>query len=156
MRALVTGIEGFSGSSLAEHLLECGDEVSGTVCPGAPTENLAGIRERLRLAEVDVCDADALSAFFAEARPEVVYHLAGLLSSFAAERGPEDFWSVNFGGTINAVEASLALRKLPPPAGGGGGGGAPSPWARIPRRLPHPRPLPVGEGVRRASSMPRA
>jgi len=115
MRALITGIEGFAGSHLAAHLLGCGDEVSGTVLPGASTENLAGIRDRLRLVEVDVRDAVSLAGFFAEAEPEVVYHLAGVTFLPDADDDPAKCWEVNFTGTLNVIEAARATTTAEPP-----------------------------------------
>ncbi len=116
MRALITGIEGFAGSHLAEHLLSLGDEVAGTVLPGASTENIADFRERLRLAETDVRDSGALAGFFAEAAPEVVFHLAGVTFLPEADDDPARCWGVNFTGTLNVIEAARALgkKKTPP------------------------------------------
>ena len=40
MRALITGITGFAGSHLAEHLLSKGYEVYGTTRPRSKTDNI--------------------------------------------------------------------------------------------------------------------
>ena len=45
MKVLITGIAGFAGSHLAELALREGAEVVGTVLPGAPTDNLAGVQK---------------------------------------------------------------------------------------------------------------
>src|ERR1700719_4080741 len=79
MRTLVTGGAGFIGSHLCDRLLERGDEVW---C----VDNLRLGRRRniahleslpaFRFVELDVLDRAGLSAQFAEARLDAVFHLA--------------------------------------------------------------------------------
>jgi GDPmannose 4,6-dehydratase len=77
-RALVTGIAGQDGSYLAELLLVEGYEVHG-VARGAssgPLENLAGIRERVELHEVDLLDESAVAGLVTSVQPREIYNLA--------------------------------------------------------------------------------
>jgi GDPmannose 4,6-dehydratase len=76
VRALITGIGGQDGSYLAEHLLDDGYEVYGTVL-GAPEDYsaLEPLRDRIRFVELDLLDpGDAL----AELSPDELYHLAAV------------------------------------------------------------------------------
>jgi len=76
-RALITGVGGQDGSYLAETLLDRGYDVVGVVRDvSAGLPNLAGVRSRLVLVEVDLLDQDALARVLAEHRPHEVYNLA--------------------------------------------------------------------------------
>jgi GDPmannose 4,6-dehydratase len=76
-RAIVTGAGGQDGSYLAELLLERGYDVVGIVRGHeAEGENLAGVRGRAELAEVDLLDQDALTALLRAKAPHEVYNLA--------------------------------------------------------------------------------
>jgi GDP-4-dehydro-6-deoxy-D-mannose reductase len=93
MRTLVTGATGFVGPHLVQHLRAAGDQVVALGVDGPM---------------VDVTDAEAVSAAVAAARPEVVYHLAGLSSPGASWSDPAAYLRVNTGGTLNVLEASAA------------------------------------------------
>jgi len=87
---LISGIAGFAGSHLAEHLLaEDGPEVHGIVRPQSPTPNIAHLCERLTLHPADLTDYPAVHRVLAAVRPERVYHLAARASVPAAWRDPE-------------------------------------------------------------------
>jgi UDP-glucose 4-epimerase len=110
MRALVTGGAGFIGSNLVDALVERGDEV--TVVDNLSTgrrENLDGALARgTRLVEADIRDGDALRAIFADARPEVVFHLAAQIDVRKSVADPAFDSGINVGGTINVLAAAQA------------------------------------------------
>ncbi len=95
MRALLTGGSGFAGRWLAAHLRAAGDEVE---CCAS---------------DLDVRDADAVSATLQQAAPEVVYHLAALTHVGRSFEEPAATFAVNALGTLNLLEA---VRKLGRPA----------------------------------------
>lgn len=105
MRALITGICGFAGSHLAEHLLGEGDEVSGIDCLGGSTANISHIIGRVQLAEADVTDREALEKSVRDMAPDVIYHLAGFASVGQAWKMVEDTLRVNAIGLVNLVLA---------------------------------------------------
>ncbi len=76
-RALVTGVGGQDGSYLAELLLDRGYEVVGALRDaGRDYPNLAAVRDRVELVELDLLDASALARVLREHAPNEVYNLA--------------------------------------------------------------------------------
>jgi GDP-4-dehydro-6-deoxy-D-mannose reductase len=75
LRALITGISGFVGSHLAEHLLDLGAwTVAGTVYGG--NENIAHLRERLVLYEAELSELQTVRNIIEDSRPDAIFHLA--------------------------------------------------------------------------------
>ena len=78
-RVLITGHTGFKGAWLSLWLQSLGADVSG-LAPGAPTRpslyELARVGANVSEYSVDVCDAGAVREALAQARPEVVLHMA--------------------------------------------------------------------------------
>jgi nucleoside-diphosphate-sugar epimerase len=108
MKAVITGVAGFIGSTLAERLLADGAEVVGIDCftdyypRGVKESNLAGIRQhpRFDFIESRVQDAD-LAGLLATATH--VFHLA-------AQAGVRKSWGRDFAVyTINNIEATQVL-----------------------------------------------
>jgi nucleoside-diphosphate-sugar epimerase len=103
MRALITGIKGFTGRYVAAELERHGWEVWGLGQHAEPNE------ERYR--QVDLSDADRLRAIVTELRPQAVVHLAAV--AFVAHNDPEAFYRVNLLGTRRLLDA-LASLETPP------------------------------------------
>ena len=108
MHILITGAGGMLGARLARSLaadppeglarLTLGDLAAPPVPPGAPVETVA--------AALDVADAAAVAARIA-ARPDVIFHLAAVVSG-EAEADFDKGWRVNFDGTRALLEAIRA------------------------------------------------
>jgi GDP-4-dehydro-6-deoxy-D-mannose reductase len=108
-RILITGITGFAGSHLAEHALACGEEVHGFAFEGPPYPNLAQAQD-VRMHRGDVSDVEAVRAVVADARPDVVVHLAGQAVPALASQDPTAAVRVNVLGTAAVVDALRASR----------------------------------------------
>lgn len=95
MRALVTGVGGFTGVYLVDELVKAGYDVIGTVrIDEVASENQYA---------VDLCDAQAVEAMIACLKPDVVIHLAGI--SFVAHADVDLIYRVNIGATRNLLAA---------------------------------------------------
>jgi len=94
-RALVTGLRGFTGHYMARELAAAGYHVQGTVLPGKETGP--------DMVPVDLNDRAALATAVAQARPDVVVHLAAI--AFVAHNDAEQMYRVNVVGTRNLLEA---------------------------------------------------
>src|SRR4051794_9374331 len=86
---MIIGCGGQDGSYLAEHLLDEGYEVLGTVRPGGrglEAQNLRGTAGRLRLAHIDVLDLPAMARAIDDFAPSEIY-------DFAAPSFGPDAWA---------------------------------------------------------------
>lgn len=99
MRVIVTGVDSFIGSHLAEALVASGDEVIGfshkrdDASPGL-------VRHR-----VDVTDAAAVSALVQATKPERVFHLAAQSNIARSFANPPETLATNVVGSANLFEA---------------------------------------------------
>jgi GDP-4-dehydro-6-deoxy-D-mannose reductase len=119
-RALITGISGFAGGFLAEHLLDCGDDLLGC-SPDATWEESSPeqLRDRLELLAWDLGTPGGLSAVvrrrIAEFRPDWIYHLAAL--SVPEDSGDQQplpaALAINVGGTRQVMQLAAALPSRP-------------------------------------------
>ncbi|MEP6623535.1 MAG: GDP-mannose 4,6-dehydratase [Acidimicrobiia bacterium] len=95
MRATVTGAGGFVGPHLVAHLRDRGDDVTEMDLVGP--------------VELDVTDADSVLSRFADAKPDVVYHLAALSHVGQSWSSPGTSFRVNAEGTLHALRACREL-----------------------------------------------
>ena len=101
MRALVTGGAGFIGSHVAEGLLARGDEV--TILDDLSDGRRENVPAGARLVEGDIRDP---AAVFAEAKPELCFHLAAQKDVRISVARPDHDAELNVIGTIRVLEAA--------------------------------------------------
>jgi GDP-4-dehydro-6-deoxy-D-mannose reductase len=107
MRALVTGISGFVGGHLTEHLIAEGDIVAGLSASGRWPQELAHLAQKARIERFDlVKETDAVFAeLIRRKQPEVIYHLAAQSNPQASVDDPRGTWTLNFWASFNLLEA---------------------------------------------------
>jgi GDP-4-dehydro-6-deoxy-D-mannose reductase len=97
MRALIIGVSGFVGRHLADHLRASGDEVIGV-------DRADG--------SVDILDRTGVTAAVNDAKPDVVYHLAGWSDVGGSWAAPVETLRANAEGTLNVL-LSCADARVP-------------------------------------------
>ena len=126
MKAFITGITGFVGGFLAEHLLAAGDEVLGCSTQGnwPQQEGLwrcppRHVREQIAVLRWDLGDPSGLSAADREQvaafAPDCIYHLAALsVPSHCGDQAPTArALAVNVEGTSRVLELAASLPRHP-------------------------------------------
>jgi UDP-glucose 4-epimerase len=100
---LVTGGGGMIGAHLVRRCLREGREVAVTTRFGRCPDRLIEVEKSIRLLQVDLCDPDAAKAAIAEAKPDMVVHLAS--TSFNPPPTVALHLEVNVLGMANLVHA---------------------------------------------------
>ena len=111
MRTLITGVTGFVGHYLVEHIgaVSPETEVWGLVSDAEPGEAPPGVSE----VSGDLTDFSSLVAAVGTARPETVIHLAASSSVATSWDRPGRVLEVNAVGTVNLLEAVRELDASP-------------------------------------------
>lgn len=106
-RVLLTGHTGFKGSWLALWLAELGAEVTGLALPAEKTSlfNQAKIGDLVRHIEGDIRDLATVERAVAEARPEVVFHMAAQPLVRLSYEQPLETFATNVQGTAHVLDA---------------------------------------------------
>ncbi len=114
-RVLVTGHTGFKGGWLCLWLRHLGAEVTGYALEPVGPRNLftaAGVADAARSVIGDLRDAAFLAATLAEAKPEVVFHLAAQPLVRASYRQPAETYATNVMGTVHLLDAVRATPSV--------------------------------------------
>src|SRR5437764_8643441 len=115
MRVLVTGVSGFVGGHLAEHLIAEGDLVVGLSASGRWPEGLAHLARQVRIERCDLTRVaeSELTALIGRKQPAAIYHLAAQANPQASVSDPRGTWALNLGGALNLLEAVKASGLKP-------------------------------------------
>jgi UDP-glucuronate 4-epimerase len=113
-RVLVTGVAGFIGFHLGRRLLDEGKTVIGVDSlneyydPSLKAARLRQLEERkgFRFVKLDLADRDATARLFAEARPDIVAHLAAQAGVRYSLENPHAYADSNLTGFLNVLEGS--------------------------------------------------
>jgi GDP-6-deoxy-D-talose 4-dehydrogenase len=104
VRALITGVEGFTGRYLADELRLAGYDVFG-LAAGESREHDE------RIFSCDLNDLESVETAVNRAQPDVVIHLAAI--SFVAHGDVDAIYRTNVVGTRNLLEAASKLPTIP-------------------------------------------
>src|SRR4029077_4071320 len=104
VRALVTGGAGFIGSHITDALIDAGHTV--TVIDDLSRGRRDQVNPGASFVELDITSPE-LTAAFAAARPDVVFHAAAQIDVRESVRNPLHDADVNVVGTVNVLRAAL-------------------------------------------------
>jgi GDP-4-dehydro-6-deoxy-D-mannose reductase len=111
-KVLITGITGFAGSHLAELLVsEKKYDVFGTSLSDKHLDNLALVKDSIKLYQVDLKDADKTQEVIKDCCPDIIFHLAALTSVAKSFNNPAQVIANNSTAQINVLEAVRLLNK---------------------------------------------
>ena len=103
MKCLITGVNGFAASHLADHLLKEGHEVVGTIRIRTRLENISHLN--LKTMSMDLHDCLGVHHVIKSVKPDAVFHLAAQSFVGWAWNHPEETIKTNVLGTLYLLEA---------------------------------------------------
>lgn len=98
----ITGINGFTGVHLEQHLQSLSYDVFGTVLHSSKNQNHFSC---------DILNEDDLFKVLNQVRPDYIFHLAAV--SFVASKNQKKIYNVNIFGTLNLLKAVERLNYIP-------------------------------------------
>jgi len=101
MKILILGAGGQVGTDLRPLLLARGATLHCFDLKNAPT----GLQEGVSWSQGDVTDKAAVEGLIGDSQPDVIYHLAAMLSA-TGEKNPQAAYQVNMEGTYNVLECA--------------------------------------------------
>jgi GDP-4-dehydro-6-deoxy-D-mannose reductase len=110
MRIFITGATGFAGSHLVDRLLADGHQLFALVHVATSHQQLPA-HPQVQEMPGDLLNLSSLKRAVTEARPDVIFHLAGQASPAVSWKEPAFTLAVNAGGTANLLEAAVAYGR---------------------------------------------
>ncbi|MBI2195781.1 MAG: GDP-mannose 4,6-dehydratase [Candidatus Levybacteria bacterium] len=105
-KALITGVAGFAGGFLAEHLLSQKDfNVIGTYLSEDQLKFTSHIKDMVELKKLDLLNSEATLHLIKSAKPDCVFHLAALTSPKESFENPSLTITNNIAAQVNLLEA---------------------------------------------------
>ncbi len=106
-KILITGISGFVGGFLAEHIARSDNEntIIGTYLFEPHVSFLGKMQQKPTLYQVDLIDQRKVQDLISQTRPDTIYHLAALSSPAESFKHPAQTISNNINAQINLLEA---------------------------------------------------
>lgn len=112
MKALITGINGQTGSYLTEWLISQGYEVHGMIRRTSQplTNNLKHLRNQITLHPGDMTDAGSIQNAIEKVMPDEIYNLAGMSQVRWSYDVPSMTMDVNCNGLLRVIESVRGLK----------------------------------------------
>lgn len=111
-KILITGINGFCASWLAEYYLKKKYEVHGTIRQRSNLENISHIIDKIKLHYCDIRDANSVRNLLEEDF-NIIHHLAAVSYVHYSWINPAETLETNTVGTVNILEASRKSKSDP-------------------------------------------
>lgn len=114
-RVFLTGHTGFKGSWLSLWLQQCGAELTGFALAPSTTPNLfdiASVGQGMTSIIGDIRDAEAVKKAIAQAKPEIVIHMAAQALVRYSYANPVETYAVNVMGLVNLFEAIRSTQGI--------------------------------------------
>ncbi len=110
-KAVVTGIGGFAGSHLTEHLITKGILVFGFSHPDHSIHNLEDFKKKITLVPVNLLDKKKVQDAILHFKPDYVFHLAASSSPARSFKDPRRTLENNIIGELNLLEALVKIKS---------------------------------------------
>lgn len=110
-KAFVTGIAGFVGSHLTEHLLAKKIEVYGLYHPQHSTQNIDHLKDKINLVAGDLAKSKQVKKILKDVKPTYVFHLAASSSPSQSFEKPREALENNIFGELNLLEALRDIKS---------------------------------------------
>jgi len=105
-KVLITGVTGFAGSHLAEHIAGLGSyKIYGTYLNERSLENVAKVKDSIELYQIDLTQKDEVISLLEKTKPDLVFHLAAFASPSDSFTDPASTIINNVLVQINVLEA---------------------------------------------------
>lgn len=110
IRVLITGIDGFVASHLADHILKVRPDVAiyGTVRRMADRKNMEHLQSKVQLMDMELTDMNSVNHVMIAVKPDKVFHLAAQSYVPTSWTAPAQTLESNVIGTANILEAVRA------------------------------------------------
>lgn len=105
MNCLITGINGFAGSYLAEYLLEKKINVIGTIFPENANQNIFHILDKIKIFPCNLINPEGIESIIKNTTPDIIFHLAGQSNVHLSWQNPAGTFKINVLGTIYLLNA---------------------------------------------------
>jgi len=107
MKIFITGINGFVGSYLAEHLISSSpDQIYGLIRKNARLDNIARIKHKINLFKGDILNYKMIASAIKSSRPQWIFHLAAKVSPRYVQEASEEMLETNIIGTLHLLKAA--------------------------------------------------
>src|SRR5262245_28515550 len=113
MRVLVTGVTGFVGGHLAQHLIDCGDSVIGCARTGKWPGTLRQLGDTVQLFPCDLGEFGAIRDLLNRTETDGIVHLAGLANPRACQQDPQQAERENVLATQHLLDAVRHSKQRP-------------------------------------------
>jgi GDP-4-dehydro-6-deoxy-D-mannose reductase len=112
-KILITGVTGFAGNYLAEHLFSVGGyDVSGTYLLEDSLGSVGNIKDKLTLIKADLSEEKSVFKIVEDVKPDVIFHLAALTSPADSFKNPIATLNNNISLEVNLLEAIRRFNLL--------------------------------------------